>query len=157
MADEKKPNAQPELPEPITPEEMKSMTPDMMAKRDFPKAAFFLVAIGGLLIFVEGLVSIFFRSLYWWYEIDFLAGLGQVVIGILLIIDGWIVAGGAITFLLRPKFAKAAAVSVILFSLLALLFGGGWYIGSIMGFIGAILAMMWKPKADAGSAQKPSS
>jgi hypothetical protein len=41
---------------------------------------------------------------------------------------------------------QAAGASILVFSLLGLLLGGGWFIGSILGFIGGLLAITWKPE-----------
>jgi hypothetical protein len=121
------------------------ITPQMLAANNYPKAGMYLAAIGGLLLLAEGIVCIFFRSLYYGINIDFLAGLGSVIIGILLVLDGLIVSGAALTLVMKPELRQAAGASIIIFSLLGLLLGGGWFIGSIMGFIGGLLAITWKP------------
>jgi hypothetical protein len=121
------------------------ITPEMLAANNYPKAGMYLGAIAGLLLLAEGIVCIFFRSLYYGINIDFLAGLGSVIIGILLAIDGLIVSGAALTLVVKPELRQAAGASMIIFSLLGLLFGGGWFIGSILGFIGGLLAVTWKP------------
>jgi hypothetical protein len=127
------------------PEEIK-ITPEMLEANNYPKAALYLAAFGGLLLLVQGLVCIFLKSLYFAITIDVISGLGSVVIGILLVIDGLIVGGAAVSLLLKPELRQAAGATVIIFALLGLLFGGGWYIGSILAFIGGILALTWKPE-----------
>jgi hypothetical protein len=122
------------------------ITPQMLAANNYPKAGMYLAAIAGLLLLAEGIVCIFFRSLFVWINIDFLAGLGWVVIGILLVLDGLIVSGAALTLVVKPDMRQAAGASILVFSLLGLLLGGGWFIGSILGFIGGLLAITWKPE-----------
>jgi hypothetical protein len=123
------------------------ITPEMLQAKNYPKAGFYLTALGGILMFFEGLAAIFFRSLYYGINVDFWAGLSNVIIGIILIIIASIVSGAAVSLLVKPELRKTAGASIILFSLIGLLFGGGWVIGSVLGIIGGLLAIMWKPKA----------
>jgi hypothetical protein len=136
-----------------TPEELK-ITPEMLASKNYPKTAFYLVMVGAMLMIAQGIVCIFFRSLYYWIEIDFLAGLGWVLVGIILAIDGLIVSGGAGILVMKPELRKSAAVSIIIFALFGLLLGGGWVIGSVLAIIGGILAMTWKSPSET-MAEKP--
>ena len=56
----------------------------MLNANNYPKAALFLSAFGGMLMFFEGLAAIFFRSLYFGINEDLWAGLSWVLIGIIL-------------------------------------------------------------------------
>lgn len=85
--------------------------------------------------------------MYYGINVDIWAGLSMVIIGIILMIVASIISGAAITLLVKPDLRKTAGISIILFSLLGLLFGGGWFIGSVLGVIGGLLAIIWRPKA----------
>lgn len=148
MTTAQQPTAPPSTPPkaPTAPQPMK-ITPEMLQSKNFPKAGFYLTALGGILMFFEGLAAIFFRSLYYGINVDFWAGLSNVIIGIILIIIASIISGAAVSLLVKPELRKAAGASIILFSLIGLLFGGGWVIGTVLGIIGGFLAIMWKPKA----------
>ena len=59
------------------------------------------------------------------------------------------------TLLLKPELRKTAGASIIIFSIVGLLFGGGWIVGSALGIVGGLLAIIWKPKPDQKPAEKP--
>jgi hypothetical protein len=147
-------NEQPVKPAPQQPQQIK-ITPEMLNANNYPKAALFLSAFGGMLMFFEGLAAIFFRSLYYGINEDLWAGLSWVLIGIILLFIGSIIAGAAMTLLLKPELRKTAGASIIIFSIVGLLFGGGWILGSVLGIIGGLLAIIWKPKPDQKPAEKP--
>jgi hypothetical protein len=113
----------------------------------YPKYAFWMATIGGMLIFIEGLMAIFFRSIVWAIAVDFWIGITWVFIGVMLVIAGLIVSSSAVALVMRPKFHVVEGASIILFSTLAIFFGGGYIIGSVLGIIGGVLAILWRQKA----------
>lgn len=140
------PTTPPQQPPAAAQQPMK-ITPEMLAANNYPKAGFYLATFGGMLMFFEGLAAIFFRSIFFAIDEDIWAGLSWVLVGIILLFIGSIVAGAAVTLLLKPEMRKAAGASIIIFSLIGLIFGGGWIIGSALGVIGGLMAIIWKPQA----------
>jgi hypothetical protein len=125
------------------------LTPEMMAGKNYPKVAFYLAAIGALFMLFAGLFAIFFDALYLAIVWNAWAGLTALIIGILLVIDSLIIGGAATSLVLKPEMHTTAGVTIVLFSLLALLLGFGWFwvLGAGLGIIGGILAIFWKPTA----------
>jgi len=118
----------------------------MLAAKNYPKLAFYLASFGGVIMLVAGLFAIFFDAIYFAIVTDIPGiGLSFVLIGIMLIICSLFVSGAAASLLLKPELRKSAGVTIILFSLLALLFGGGWFVGAFLGLLGGIMAIFWKP------------
>jgi len=146
MMTTEQPTTPPQQP-PVAAQQPIKITPEMLAANNYPKAGFYLAAIGGMLMFFEGLAAIFFRSIFYAIDEDIWAGLSWVLVGIILLFIGSIVAGAAVTLLLKPEMRKAAGASIIIFSLIGLIFGGGWIIGSALGVIGGLMAIIWKQKA----------
>jgi len=107
-----------------------------------PTAAFVLSLIGGILILLGGIfrasVSIFF---------GWLRGL-IVILGFLGLIFGTIVIIGAIMIHSGEKDkVRTGSILVLIFSILSLFVGGrgGFIIGFILGLVGSILGLTWKP------------
>jgi hypothetical protein len=124
------------------------VTPAMLAADNYPKWAFYLSSFGGVIMLVAGLFAIFFNSVYFAIVTDIPGiGLTFILIGIMLVICSLFVSGAAASLVLKPAMHRSAGVSIVLFSLLALLFGGGWFVGAFLGIVGGIMAIMWKPKA----------
>jgi hypothetical protein len=129
------------------PQQPIKITPEILAANNYPKAGFYLAVFGGLLIAIEGLVAIFFESLFYAINEDIWAGLSMVLIGIILLIIGGILSGAAVSLLVKPELRKSAGVTIIICALVGALFGGGWVAGSVLGIFGGLLAIIWKPKA----------
>ncbi|MBO3800597.1 MAG: hypothetical protein FGF52_06080 [Candidatus Brockarchaeota archaeon] len=66
-------------------------------------------------------------------------GICPIVIGILMFI------GAVIMNSTNKSRVKRGSIIVIIFSIIAVFLGGGFYIGSILGIIGGILGLVWKP------------
>lgn len=124
------------------------ITSDMLATRNYPKAAFYLASIGGVLMLVAGLFAIFFNALYLAIVWSIWAGLTSLIIGIGLIICSLFVSGGAASLVLKPEAHRSAGATIVIFSILALFMGFGWIwlFGSALGIIGGILAIVWRYK-----------
>lgn len=61
------------------------------------------------------------------------------------LISGIIVLVGAIMTYARPKRAPTWGLLVLVFSILSFFGMGGFFIGAILGIVGGVLAMVWKP------------
>jgi hypothetical protein len=113
------------------------------APATYSRAAFYLSLFGGSLIIIQGLVAIFFSSIYYAILTDSLGvGISIVFLGIMLIILGFIIYSSAYALTRVPSQHVITGASIIIFSLLALLLGGGYIIGSVLGMIGGGLAII---------------
>jgi len=110
---------------------------------DKPTAAFVLSLIAGIFILLNGLVVAWLGSLF--------AILGMEEIGIALIavgmVFGVVVLLGAIMLYAQPKQHVVWGVIVLVLSLGSIIIGGGFFIGLILGLVGGILGIIWKPTA----------
>ncbi|MEM3746743.1 MAG: hypothetical protein QXN67_04640 [Thermoproteota archaeon] len=67
-------------------------------------------------------------------------GLGSIVIGILMLIGAFMINSTS------KSRVTMGSILVIIFSIIAVFIGGGfYYIGTILGIIGGILGLIWKP------------
>jgi len=65
------------------------------------------------------------------------------------LIFGVLVLLGAIMLHIRPPNKKAWGIIVIVFSIPSVITGGGFIIGFILGIIGGVKALSWKPEMQA--------
>ncbi len=73
-------------------------------------------------------------------------GSGLGLIGIVGIVFGLIVIVSAIMLNIRPEQHMTWGALIAVFSILSLFGGaGGFFVGLILGLIGGILAITWKP------------
>ena len=102
------------------------------------KAGMALAVIGGLLVLISGLAA--FAGMTYspigWYVAG-ATGYGLAVLfGLIALVGGW--------WSKKPGKESMGGIIALIFSLLGLLVGGGWVIGSILGIIGGILIWMKK-------------
>ncbi|MDG6980849.1 MAG: DUF4064 domain-containing protein [Nitrososphaerota archaeon] len=69
---------------------------------------------------------------------------GAAAVGL---IAGIVVLVGAIMIYARPNNASTWGLLVLIFSILSFFGMGGFFIGAILGIVGGVLAMVWKPGA----------
>jgi hypothetical protein len=119
----------------------------MLARKDYPKIAFYISSFAAMLMLFAGLFAIFFNSLYLAIVWSIWAGLTSLLIGISLIFCSMFIGGAAASLVLRPEMRKTAGLTIILVSILALLLGFGWFwlVGAGLGVVGGIMAILWKP------------
>lgn len=142
-----------------------------MTKVERPTVAFMLSLIGGIFVLLGGGVMSMFGSFWFpspygfgmmggfrgWggmmgygypgYGYGSMGGLGFGLFGILGLIFGGIVVISAIMLNSKPEQHSTWGVLIIAFSVLSI-FGsamGGFGIGLVLGLIGGILAITWKP------------
>jgi hypothetical protein len=129
-----------------------------MAETERPTAAFVLSLVGGIFILVGGrAVSMFgpfgFGGMMWGfrgmmgYRYGMMGGLGFGVFGILGLIFGAIVIISAFMLSSKPHEHSTWGTVIVIFSVLSI-FGsamGGFGVGLILGIIGGILGITWKP------------
>jgi hypothetical protein len=119
----------------------------MLARKDYPKIAFYISSFAAMLMLFAGLFAIFFNSLYLAIVWSIWAGLTSLLIGISLIFCSMFIGGAAASLVLRPEMRKTAGLTIILVSILALLLGFGWFwlVGAGLGIVGGIMAILWRP------------
>src|SRR5207244_6488878 len=120
-----------------------------MARRDMadkPTAAFVLSLIGGILIILGGVAFAIGFS--------FVFGSAGAVFGVIGVIMGLIVLLGAIMLYQKPQSHTMWGVIILVLSIIAFPAAWGFGIGSLLAFIGAILALVYKPSM--GPAMMPS-
>ena len=124
--------------------------------REKPTVAFILSLIGGIIILLIALlvlvssfvireeelkgllpVEIDVENLRFTVQI---AGLVGIVSGILVIVGAIMINSG------KLGRVKIGGIIAIIFSITSIFAGGGFFIGLILGLIGGILALTWKPK-----------
>lgn len=115
-----------------------------------PAVAFVLSLVGGVLILINGvwvlaigkiigatgiirLVEVFARL------IGLLGALGTVF-GILVIISS------AMMYHKDPSRVRNWSTIALIFSVLSLITGGGFLVGFVLGLVGSILGLTWKPE-----------
>lgn len=120
-----------------------------------PTAAFVLSLIGGIFILLAGLVVALFLGILG-AGISMIPGLGwlggaMVALSVLGLIFGILVIVGALMINSGvPSKVKTGSIIVLVFSILSLpTVGGGMVIGFLLGLIGGILGLVWKPTAAA--------
>jgi hypothetical protein len=108
-------------------------------------AAFILSVVSGALILLQGALRLF-RS-QWGLELGIgefrkhtLGGIDYKVLGVMSIVLGFIVIMGAL-LMKKPDRARQGAITVIAFSALSILAGGGFIAGLILGVIGGAFAL----------------
>jgi len=114
---------------------------------DKPTAAFVLSLIGGILMLLGGVaVTVGFSFLF--------GGVGAVI-GIIGVIMGLIVLLGAVMLYQKPESHTMWGVIILILSIVALPAAWGFGIGSLLAFIGAILALVYKPAMVGGAMPPP--
>lgn len=112
-------------------------------QRSYSKIGFYLSVIGGSLIVLQGLIAVFFSSIYYAIITSSLGvGISVVFLGIMLIILGVIVYSSSYALTRTPDQHAVIGGSILIFSLLALFLGGGYIIGSILGMIGGFVTIV---------------
>jgi hypothetical protein len=116
-----------------------------------PTAAFALSLIGAIFIILGGLVYV---ALGAWLgsAIDFIGlggwGYSLMIFGVLGLVWGILTLIGAIMINSgEPSKVKTGSILVLIFSIISWVGAlGGFFIGFLLGLIGAILGLTWKPE-----------
>jgi hypothetical protein len=114
---------------------------------DKPTAAFVLSLIGGILILLGGVAFAIGFS--------FVFGSAGAVFGIIGVIMGLIVLLGAVMLYQKPQSHTMWGVIILVLSIIAFPAAWGFGIGSLLAFIGSILALVYKPAMAAGTTPPP--
>ncbi|MDI9611242.1 MAG: DUF6114 domain-containing protein [Archaeoglobales archaeon] len=119
-----------------------------------PTAAFILSLIGGILILLSGLAFAVFYGILG-TAMSFVPGIGAPIGGLLIglgivgLVFGVLVIVGALMINSGEKGrVTTGSIIVLVFSILSLfVVGGGFIIGFLLGLIGSIIGLAWKPTA----------
>jgi len=115
-----------------------------------PTAAFVVSLLAGIFILLGAIVMMALSSVLGGLMIGVGAGAAASVIllyGVVGLIFAILVLVGAVMLWMKPQSHVAAGVIILLFSLFSIISTGGFFIGLILGIIGGILAIIWKPPA----------
>jgi len=115
-----------------------------------PTAAFVLSLIAAILILVNGLwVAVVFSTIggiaFMLPGFESLGGL-FLIIAVVAIILGILTLIGAVMMNTTNKDkVRTGSILVLIFSIISLIGGGGFFIGFILCLVGSILGLTWKP------------
>jgi hypothetical protein len=118
----------------------------MLAKKNYPKVGFWLSVAGAAFILIQGIMFIFLISIWSTIEYGGWTGLANVILGILMVLTAMFIGSAAATMVVRPDYNVAQGSTIALVSFLALFLGGGYVIGSVLGILGGIMAILWYRK-----------
>jgi len=124
-----------------------------MSYQEAPSIAFVLSLIGGILIFLNGIMFsmwFMFGDSSPWDMMDMMGGWrffpgftgGFSVVGL---VAGIVVIVGAVMLNMRPAEHLIWGVVVLVFSAISFLDMGGFFIGALLGMAGGALALSWRP------------
>ncbi len=123
----------------------------MAAAETYPRTAYLLSLIGGILILVFSIIYaiILFAIASLFAAVGFGLGVGLAVgLAVLALVFGLIIILFASRLKSNPAGAKTTGAIILVLALISFIGGGGFYIGAILALIGGILALVWHPPAN---------
>lgn len=108
---------------------------------DRPTAGFVLSLVAGIFILLNGIVIVIISGIFAFFGEEWVVALAA-----LGLIFGIVVLLGAFMMYTRPDQNTIWGTIVLVFSLTSIVIGGGFILGLILGLIGGILAIVWKPE-----------
>ena len=117
--------------------------------RPFPSTAYWLSLIGGVLIALGGIVEVAEGIVYSSVIDSLVPGATAVIIalGAVALLFGVIIIVMGLRLKSHPESARSSGILILVLSLISFIGGGGYFIGLILGLIGGILAITWRPPA----------
>jgi hypothetical protein len=131
-----------------------------MTTTGYPRTASILALVGGIVILLGGVVfvaaSVFILPHLDYANLNTPQGLtpGSIpalvsgvvgVMGVLGLVSGVIVLVSAVMLLANVGERRTWGVLILVFSVLSFLGLGGFIVGAILGIVGGILTLRWKP------------
>jgi len=124
-----------------------------LSQEEKPVAAFILSLAAGVLVLVGGVVL-----LAWMYYPSWMSWRGMMmpmmmwwagwvwwIPSIIGIVSGVVIIIGALAVYSNPQLSQLWGALILIFSLVSLLGLGGFVVGSLLGIVGGILTIGWKP------------
>jgi hypothetical protein len=117
---------------------------------DKPIKAFVLGLVGGIFLLLNAIAFYAIGTLL----VALIMGIGAESSGAadilnLLMALMWAsaaaVLAGSVLLLFKPGMHKLWGLLILVFSLVAVIGGGGFFLGTILGLVGGLLAILWKP------------
>ena len=115
-----------------------------------PTAGFVVSLIAGIFILLGAIFMMVLSSMIGGFALGVGAGAAAgifLIYGAVGLIFAILVLVGAVMLWMKPQSHVAAGVIILLFSLFSIMSGGGFIIGLILGIVGGILGIVWKPPA----------
>lgn len=131
-----------------------------------PTAAFVISLIGGLLITIESVIAIIAIKLASDIANSMVPGINASIsaisglvmaVGVLGIVLGIIIVIGSLQIRSGvPNKVRTWSIIVLVLSIISIFTGGGFFIGFILGLVGGILGLVWKPSKAESATSAPS-
>jgi uncharacterized membrane protein YjjP (DUF1212 family) len=127
----------------------------MSAIREKPLVSFALSLAGGILILIDAILLILLSTLFltsvviYDHQMINMTSLNPlfIIIPLIGIICSAVVIFGSILINTGDHSkVRLGGILVVIFSVISIIAGGGFLIGLILGLVGGILALVWKPK-----------
>ena len=114
----------------------------------YPRTAYLLSLIGGILILVFSVI--YALAILVVASINATVGFGlgvghRIALAVVAILFGLIVLYFALKLKSSPQNAKTYGILILVFSVISFIGGGGFYIGASLALVGGILAIVWRP------------
>lgn len=118
----------------------------------YPSTAYLLSLIGGIFIILGGIVDLIGAAIVSSVALNLGVSAGGVEalligLGLVGLVMGILVLYGAFQLKGRPATAHTWGILIVVFSLLSWIGGAGFIIGLLLGLVGGIMAIVWKPPA----------
>lgn len=117
---------------------------ESVSRPERPIASFGVSLFGGLLILIEGVLVVAASDAIGcpcWSPGYSITGATVGMDGALLALVGFVIVCLAVEVLVQPAIHRSLGITIVLFSLLSFLGGGGFFVGGVLGVIGGILAI----------------
>ncbi len=116
-----------------------------MSEEEKPTIAILLSIIGGILILILGIIILAVGAAFMGFMMPLWLSSLISGIGIWGIICGLVVLIASYLCYVKPAPYTMWGILILVFSILSFIEGGGFFIGAILGIIGGIWILMWKP------------
>jgi hypothetical protein len=135
----------------------------------YPNIASILALIGGILIMLGGMLLVAVSAFVLPYinytnlspppnlTADAMPRLVSGIVGVMGLfglISGVIVLASALMLRVKPSQRETWGILIMVFSVLSFLGPGGFFVGAIMGIVGGIMTLRWRPPTQMGSVEK---
>jgi len=129
-----------------------------------PTGAMVLSVVGGIFILLGGITLLFVGAILAALLGAFVGSFSFLgpdpiaivnTMGILGVVFGLIDMALGIVMFVKPGLSKVLGAVVLVVSLVSIIALGGFFLGLILGVVGGILGLLWKPSPEATAAYQP--